>query len=174
MDWFCDEMLGRLARLLRAAGHDTALAPAGTADRALLDRARAEGRILLTRDRRLAETADRQGCLLRGQSVEEQARSLAAAFPVDWLQAPFTRCLLDNCLLHPAPPDRLAEVPPGARSLTAPFGISFGSAFGNPSDRSASMTSCPCCGRLYWPGSHVRRLTGTLRRLAQAGKPHPG
>lgn len=39
MNWFCDEMLGRLARLLRAAGHDTALAPAGTADRA-----RAEGR----------------------------------------------------------------------------------------------------------------------------------
>lgn len=159
MDWFCDEMLGRLARLLRAAGHDTALAPAGTADRALLDQARTEGRILLTRDRRLAETAGRQGCLLRGQSVEDQARSLAAAFPVDWLQAPFTRCLLDNCLLHPAPPDRLAEVPPGARGLTAPFGSAFA---GSP-----CVTSCPCCGRLYWPGSHVRRLTATLRRLAE-------
>lgn len=165
MDWFCDEMLGRLARLLRAAGHDTALAPAGTADRTLLDQAQAEGRILLTRDRRLAETAGRHGYLLRGQSVEEQARSLTAAFPVDWLQAPFTRCLIDNCLLHPAAADRLAEVPPGARGLTAPFG--------SASDGSP-LTSCPCCGRLYWPGSHVRRLTGTLRRLAQAGKPHPG
>lgn len=171
MNWFCDEMLGRLARLLRAAGHDTALAPAGMTDRALLDRARAEGRILLTRDRRLAETAGRHGCLLRGQSVEEQARSLTAAYPVDWLQAPFTRCLLDNCLLRPAPPDRLPEVPPGARGLTPPLAGYFG---GGSFGGSPSVTSCPCCGRLYWPGSHVRRLTGTLRRLAQAERPHPG
>ena len=163
MNWFCDEMLGRLARLLRAAGHDTALAPAGTADRTLLDRAQAEGRLLLTRDRRLAETAGRHGCLLRGQSVEEQARSLSAAHPVDWLQAPFTRCLIDNCLLHPAPPDRLAEVPLGARGLTMPC-------VGFPATvcaNTSSITSCPCCGRLYWPGSHVRRLTATLRRLTE-------
>jgi len=157
MNWFCDEMLGRLARLLRAAGHDTALAAAGTPDHALLAQARAEGRILLTRDRRLAEAAGPQGRLLLGQSVEEQARSLAGAFPVDWLHAPFTRCLIDNSPLHPAPPDRLAEIPAGAR------GLSF------PSGSGPSVTSCPCCGRLYWPGSHVRRLTGTLRRLADAG-----
>lgn len=170
MDWFCDEMLGRFARLLRAAGHNTALAPAGTADQMLLDRARAEGRILLTRDRRLAETAGRQGCLLLGQSVEEQARSLAAAFPVDWLQAPFTRCMIDNCLLQAASPDRLAEVPPDARGLDNPFGRSFTHAF----ETSPSVTICPCCGRLYWPGSHVRRLAATLRQLGKKEQPHPG
>ena len=98
--------------------------------------------------------------------MEEQARSLTAAFPVDWLQAPFTRCLIDNCLLQSAAPDRLAEVPPGARGLIAPLDGSFS---GSP-----SVTSCPCCGRLYWPGSHVRRLTGTLRRLADGERPHPG
>ncbi len=166
MNWFCDEMLGRLARLLRAAGHDTALAAAGTPDHALLAQARAEGRILLTRDRRLAETAGAQGCLLLGQSVEEQARSLAGAFPVDWLHAPFTRCLIDNCPLHPAPPDRLPEVPAGARGLSVPVG---GPSRSGPSGTGPSVTSCPCCGRLYWPGSHVRRLAGTLRRLAETG-----
>jgi uncharacterized protein with PIN domain len=30
MNWFCDETLGRLARLLWAAGHDTALAAVGS------------------------------------------------------------------------------------------------------------------------------------------------
>ena len=54
MRFLCDEMLVRLARLLRAAGYDTSLATDGEADAALLRLARDEGRILLTRDKRLA------------------------------------------------------------------------------------------------------------------------
>ncbi|MBP2300830.1 DUF5615 family PIN-like protein [Azospirillum picis] len=158
MDWLCDEMLARLARLLRAAGHDTALATPGMPDKALLACARTQGRILLTRDRRLAEAAASQGCLLRGQSVAEQASSLAAVFPVDWLHAPFTRCLIDNTPLRPAPPERMGEIPPGVRDLPNPFTAS-------------PVNGCPCCGRLYWPGSHVRRLTASLRRLADGTGP---
>ncbi|MBP2315908.1 uncharacterized protein with PIN domain [Azospirillum soli] len=141
-------MLGRLARLLRAAGYDTRLADGGTPDRVLLEQARAEGRILLTRDRRLAESAGAQGWLLNGEGLEEQAHALGDAFRVDWLNAPFSRCLVDNTPVRPASPDELSAIPPGARPTQGPF------------------NSCPACGRLYWPGSHVRRLAGTLQRLA--------
>ena len=55
--FFCDAMLASLARWLRAAGHDTALASASATDRAILDTCRAEARILVTRDRHLAGQA---------------------------------------------------------------------------------------------------------------------
>ncbi len=54
MKLLCDHMLGSLARWLRLMGYDTAYPEPGP-DRDLIDRARKEGRILLTRDKELAE-----------------------------------------------------------------------------------------------------------------------
>src|SRR5438128_10712908 len=48
---YCDEMLARLGRWLRAAGYDTAIAAGGLPDAALIARCAAEARILVTRDR---------------------------------------------------------------------------------------------------------------------------
>ena len=53
--FLCDEMLGRLARYLRAAGYDTMLATGGTADRDLLHLAAAEARYFLTLDRAIPQ-----------------------------------------------------------------------------------------------------------------------
>src|SRR4051812_21786929 len=57
----CDEILLRLWRWLRAAGYDTAIAEGGAEDAAVIARCAAESRVLLTRDRRLAECAG--GCV---------------------------------------------------------------------------------------------------------------
>ena len=148
MRWLCDEMLGRLCRLMRAAGHDAALAEGGTKDRDLLVRARAEGRVLLTRDRELSRIAGIDGAFVSGETAEEQARALGAALGVDWLRAPFTRCLMDNTPVRPASVEEIAALPAELRGLPGPFRF------------------CPVCGRLYWPGSHVRRMMMTLERLA--------
>ena len=51
MRFLCDEMLVRLARLLRAAGYDTYLAEGGEADGSLIKTARREGRIRRDRNR---------------------------------------------------------------------------------------------------------------------------
>jgi uncharacterized protein with PIN domain len=149
MRWLCDEMLGRLARLLRAAGHDTALAHAGAPDAELLAQALAEDRILLTRDRRLAEAAGGHGLLLTPDRPSDQARELAALRPVDWRLAPFTRCVMDNAPLRPATQEEFAAMPAKVRALPGPF------------------NACPACGRLYWPGSHVKRMLEKLEGLAQ-------
>jgi uncharacterized protein with PIN domain len=149
MRFLCDEMLARLARLLRAAGYDTYLASGGTPDDALLEIARAEDRILLTRDRRLAERAAPASAVISGRGVAEEARNLSRAFQVDWTLAPFTRCVMDNAPLREATAEEVARMPAQSQGLPGPF------------------RTCPACGRLYWPGSHVKRMTARLEGLAQ-------
>jgi uncharacterized protein with PIN domain len=147
--FLCDEMLARLARLLRAAGYDTYLASGGEPDAALLKLAREEGRVLITRDKRLAAAASPDSVLFEGGGLEAQTRSLAAAAPIAWDAAPFTRCVIDNAHLREATPAEAARMPVSARAGPGPF------------------RACPACGRLYWPGSHVRRMSDRLAELAE-------
>jgi uncharacterized protein len=149
MRFLCDEMLARLARLLRVAGYDTYLAQDGEPDGPLLRRVKAEARVLLTRDRRLAAKAAPASVLLTADQVADQARALTAVLPIDWRLAPFTRCVMDNAELRPATPDEVARMPPEAQAGPGP------------------LRACPACGRLYWPGSHVQRLAVRLHDLAQ-------
>lgn len=148
MRFLCDEMLVRLARLLRAAGYDTYLASGGEKDAALLHIAREEGRILLTRDRRLAEAALPESVLIEGRGVEAEAESLTRNVVLDWDFAPFSRCVMDNARLRPATLDEIDRMPAQAQALPGPF------------------RACPACGRLYWPGSHVRRMSARLSGLS--------
>jgi len=155
---YCDAMLASLARWLRAAGYDTGLAPASATDRAVLDACRAQQRILVTRDRHLAAHAgaDVRVLLLVANGLEAQAGELTTALEIDWTLAPFTRCLLDNTPLHEATPDERGRVPPRARDLPGPF------------------RACPLCGRVYWPGSHVRRMQARLEQWHALPGPRPG
>jgi uncharacterized protein len=152
MRWLCDRMLERLARWLRAAGHDTASAPADASDAEILEIAQREGRLLLTRDRALAARGGDLVVLLEGgDGVDAEAFDLGRKRPgLDWSLAPFTRCLMDNTPLTPASPTDVARIPAKAQALDGPF------------------RACPACGRLYWPGSHVRRMTARLDRFGAA------
>jgi hypothetical protein len=138
----CDENLGGAARWLRAAGYDAALAAPGQPDAELLARCRAEDRVLVSRDRRLVQAAGTQAraVLLIGDDADDYALTLALALGLDWTCAPFTRCLIDNAPLQPADDADLARIPAQSRALPGPF------------------QKCPDCGRVFWPGSHVRRM----------------
>ncbi len=143
--FLCDAMLAHLARWLRAAGYDTALAPPQARDGALLEIARREGRIILTCDRSLSGR-DVEIHHLPMAELPELARILKEEFGVDWLRAPFSRCLVDNAELEELAGPPAAQIPEPARRLPGPF------------------TRCPRCGRLFWPGSHVRRMKARLAR----------
>ena len=149
MRFLCDEMLVRLARLLRAAGYDTYLAEGGEPDAALIKTARKEGRILLTRDKRLAAAAE-ESVLIHGWGVEAEARCLSHEVVMDWEFAPFTRCVIDNAHLREATSEEIAALPERSQDLPGPFRV------------------CPACGRAYWPGSHVRRMEARLHGLARS------
>lgn len=144
--FLCDEMLGRLARYLRAAGYDTLLARHGLPDRAWVALARREHRWLLTCDRGVDEHLAARGLAIvlpRGD-LAEAARTLVLRCDVDWLHAPFTRCLVDNT--------RLGSMPDAIASRL-------------PADVGAARW-CPDCGRAYWAGSHYRRMQARLAAWA--------
>ena len=74
-----DQMLMRLGRWLRMLGQDVAN-PENADDRELMERALAENRTLLTRDRGLAEScrAAKASCILiKSSQLEEQLRELS-------------------------------------------------------------------------------------------------
>lgn len=151
MRFLVDEMFARLARLLRAAGYDALLAD-GHRDTPMVDQAREEARVLVTRDRELAARAAPGSVLLAAETLDEQARALAAALPIDWEHAPFTRCVVDNAPLREASPQEVAAMPADALALGGPY------------------RACPACGRVYWPGSHVKRMAARLHDLARIGR----
>lgn len=148
MRLLCDEMLKGIGRWLRAAGYDVAIAEDGAHDDDLVARAGAERRLLLTCDRRLAARAGAGPAIavLATESLDEAARELSARFGIDWLHAPFTRCLIDNTSLVPVATEDIPGLPPTARQGAGP------------------IMRCPRCRRVFWPGSHVRRMRA---RLAQ-------
>ena len=144
MKLLCDEMLAGLARWLRAAGHDTALGQPGARDRDLLAQAAAGGRIFLTRDRSVTQikTAAEVWVLPAG-GLDAEAAALRTR-GLDWRLAPFTRCQVDNTGLEPASAEDLLRMPEESRVLPGPH------------------RACPVCRRVYWPGSHVRRMQARL------------
>lgn len=149
--FLCDEMLQRLGRWLRAAGYDTAIACAGADDRQLLQQAEAEGRWLITRDRAMAESrAGRtQVILLTQNTLPGEVAELTRHRHIDWRLRPFTRCLECNTVIVPATPEQRARLPAGALRIS---GVAW---------------YCPHCDKLYWEGSHVRRMRHTLENFAR-------
>jgi uncharacterized protein with PIN domain len=147
--FLCDGMLERLGRFLRAAGYDTQIADPQEHDGALLARAIREDRLLLTCDRELAQRRAAAGrvVVLPSNGLDRTAQALTGVIPVDWLRAPFTRCLIDNQPVRPATADEYKDLPPRARAAARD-----------------DVFACPKCGRLYWPGSHVRRIRKRLHQ----------
>ena len=139
-------MLALLARWLRAAGYDTALARPGTADASILAQCIDEDRVLISRDRSLVGTSRERiaAVLLASDRLEGHARELTRTIGIDWTFAPFTRCMADNRLLRAATTEELANVPEFFRE--------------SPID----VRACPECRRIYWPGGHVRRMRAQL------------
>lgn len=142
-----DAMLGRLARWLRVLGYDTWYDSA-VADPVLVARADAEDRVLLTRDRHLLrELRPRRGLEVRHDDPLRQLQDVVDALALLPPQELFTRCLLCNAVLVALGRDE-------ALALLA----------AQMEEVPAAVRACPGCGRLYWDGSHVRRMRVALDR----------
>jgi len=142
----CDEMLMRLGRWLRAAGYDTAIAESGMPDREIVAQACSEERLLITRDRKMAEHRLARGRLiiLNARGLHDQAREVAARLGIDWTRRPFSRCLVCNTPLKRGEDAHFLQVPPESRKVIDEVYI------------------CPGCGKTFWHGSHVARMRRKL------------
>jgi uncharacterized protein len=146
-----DAMLGRLARWLRVLGLDTAY-DASLDDRALVELANREDRVLLTRDRHLLrERRPRRAVEITANAPLDQLAALVDELGLSVPDELFRRCLVCNTLLDDVPAAQAPRlVAPAARALPGP------------------VRRCSTCGRVYWPGSHVRRMTRVLARVFPA------
>jgi hypothetical protein len=131
-----DVMLGKLARYLRMCGYDAAYAldRGIEADEDLLAVADAEGRRLVTRDRRLAERAS-GGVRVDAREVEDQLRELREAGFAVSLSAEPARCGRCNGAVDPV--EGGESVPDYA-----------------PDPSSTACYRCRDCGQVFWKGSH--------------------
>jgi uncharacterized protein with PIN domain len=145
--FLADAMLGRLARWLRVLGFDTTYDPTAP-DSELVARASAEGRLLLTRDRHLLRELRPARALEVQSSVPlEQLRQVVDGLQLSAPAELFTRCILCNAPLTDVPTEERASVVPlASQGLPGP------------------VRRCDQCRRVYWHGSHVRRMRVALER----------
>jgi uncharacterized protein with PIN domain len=148
LQFIADGMLGKLTRWLRMLGHDVCYHRA-TEDNQLIELAKSEGRVLLTRDKELYERAVGQG--VEATFVEDvdevgQLASLAGRFSFG-LDVDFSvsRCPKCNGMLRVVSKESvMGEIP----ELTGLYYDEF--------------WRCVGCGKVYWRGSHWRRIEKTL------------
>lgn len=148
--FLADAMLERLARWLRVLGVDVESAGGEAPDDEVVRRAVAEGRVLLTRDRRLAAAHPGVAVRVREGAPRAQLAETVARFGVAWPgdDALFRRCLVCNAPLEPATAEQVAE-------QAAPAAVARGEAF----------YACPRCGRVYWEGGHTQRMRAVVRKV---------
>ena len=145
-------MLGGLAKWLRASGHDAYYAGEGTdvSDRALTRKALGEGRILLTGDNGFLERKSvRDGevgfLLVPPLAPEDQLRMVVEHFGLARRES---RCMACNGELDVAPHEAVADrVPAGVLR------------------EHDELFLCRGCGRVFWHGSHWRRISERLERV---------
>lgn len=146
-----DVHLGKLAAYLRMLGFDAAYRNCAT-DPELVETARAEERVLLTRDRGLLKHSSvTRGYWLRETDSRRQVAEIVHRFDLAGSPRPFTRCMACNGILRPvAKADVEHRLPPRVAQSFDEF------------------LACPCCGRAFWKGSHYRRMLRWIEEMGAA------
>jgi uncharacterized protein len=144
-----DVHLGRLAGYLRMLGFDTLYANRAS-DPELVTISTQQGRTLLTRDRGLLRySALTRGYWLRETDSRRQTEEVVRRFDLARSLRPFTRCMVCNGLL--------AGVSKVEAERQVPQRIL---------ESCNEFQRCPSCGRVYWEGSHYRRMRLWIELLA--------
>ena len=136
-----DAHLGRLAAYLRMVGFDT-LYRRDYRDEEVAKLSANERRILLTRDRGLLKrNIVSRGYCLRETNSARQLVEVLQRFDLIQLIAPFRRCIHCNALLRPVAKESIVDrLLPETKQYYDEFFL------------------CPECDRIYWKGSHYRRM----------------
>jgi uncharacterized protein len=146
-----DGHLGRLVSHLRMLGVDC-LYRNDYDDESLTNVSVAEGRILLTRDRRLLmRKMITLGCLIRSLDPREQLDQVVRRYGLrSWIR-PFQRCIRCNHLLKEV---NKADILDRLEVLTRLYFEEF--------------HICPACRQIYWKGSHFDKMQKLISELTRA------
>ena len=152
-----DHNVGKLARWLRLMGYDASFFD-GSDDSELVAMAKAEGRVILSRDthimkRRLITSGQIRALLIDSDRPQKQIHQVVDTLGLDSRFRPFTICLECNQPLVERAKDEVKELAP-------PYVFKTQSQF----------MQCPNCQRLYWRGTHWQAMTKKLESF-KSGQP---
>ena len=148
MKFLLDAMLGTLARWLRMMGHDVAYSTK-LGDDELQRLAKAETRVLLTRDLELYRRALRRGLeafYVAGKTQSSRLAEVSArfGFPLE-IDMKNMRCPICNTPVKAISREALEDK---LRPKTYRYYRQF--------------YRCPNCGQIYWQGAHWKQIQKTL------------
>lgn len=153
--FIADAHLGGLAQLLRLVGFDT-LYDNHFADDAIESLAVTEHRVVLTRDRELLKRRSiTHGCYVRALKPRAQLYELFDRLDLAASVRPFRLCLTCN-----APLRRIAR---GEVRSRVPDGVF---------ERQTRFVTCDICKRVFWEGSHWRRMRALIDDVAGNNDTH--
>ena len=139
-------MLGTLAKWLRILGYDTLFDP-DIDDHQVVRLARAEDRLILTRDRELARRRGVRVLLIAGEHLDDQIQQVLVDLDLDPDRS-FSRCPVCNEPLVAIDRETARSRVPAYVARTQ-----------------RTFKSCPICQRVYWRGTHWQRINEQLTRL---------
>jgi uncharacterized protein len=140
-----DAMLGNIAKKLRLFGYDAEYS-SNTTDKDIIQKVKKENRILITKDRRLSEVAQKQKISVILITMNNELEQLIQIFKnlklsklaVDGNAARCTECngelqIIDKKLVLDQVPDGVIE-------------------------KVNNFWTCPNCNKIYWEGTHIDRV----------------
>ncbi|MBI4666662.1 MAG: twitching motility protein PilT [Nitrospinae bacterium] len=144
-----DAHLGRLAKYLRMMGFDSAYRN-DYSDDTLAAISISGKRILLSRDTELLKRKSvTRGYRVKSENPREQAKEVLERFDLYESIRPFTRCVRCNGNVEPLPKDRAPSLPPVVLMEHENF------------------WRCGGCGKVYWRGTHYRRMERFLAAITR-------
>jgi uncharacterized protein with PIN domain len=143
-----DAHLGKLAKYLRMLGFDT-LYRNDFGDEEIIDLAAKENRIILTRDKLLLQSRRvTHGYYIRATNKHQQLREVVQKFDLYSQFRSFTRCMTCNADLVPKSRQEISNlIQPEILELYEDYYF------------------CPACRKVYWQGSHFKRMESFIREL---------
>ncbi|MFC2157876.1 Mut7-C RNAse domain-containing protein [Acidobacteriota bacterium] len=143
-----DCMLGKLAKWLKILGFD-AVYFRKIEDDDLLDVARSQGRILLTRDNGIIERAgDVKTLFIDSEDWRDQIKQVLDSLGLKNMALPYSRCVECNEALKAVPKSHI-------KNLVPPFIY----------EHAESFSLCPRCDRVFWKGTHFEDMKQKLEQI---------
>jgi len=151
-----DQMLGRLLPWFRLLGFDT-ITVLDEADSKLQRIARAEHRLLLTKDLELSHSQAVNVYFVQGDDVLDQINEVLVRYGIELDESRmFSRCTLCNAPIHLVDKrDFVSRIPAEAY------------------DQYDEFSHCADCDKIYWKGSQYERILDQLDEL-RAGRAQRG
>jgi len=151
MKFFCDHMLGTLAKWLRIYGFDTLYANADLDDIGILEIAKSENRVIITRDKNMIIRARRDNInniSILSTNINKQIKTVFQKIEYD-KEKILSRCIICNLLVQNIDKKDVKEKVPNR-------------VFENNNE----FWICPKCKKIYWKGTHYENMVKKIKGLS--------